>query len=906
MQQSEIVIIENVDYVVLGGSRKAIQQAIDKTRQGSVLMIVGGTHLAEDICDTNRYGISDGELLFQKQNSEIKISPNEYQNRMEDVCKTAGIKVLYFIRLVDVRVFQNDKIVRVAGKGGLFGIRCRCVIDCGEISQNENYIAIVTEENKADYGLLEVKLEKSGNRMDASEQLFFLRKALIEKFIEQRKTNETLRLGRFAVRGYGEPLFFASSQKEGRKENYYVTGQNRFHRFKNCRLPKKEATVTAKEECWDLVVVGGGTAGAMAAIHGSRNGLRTVLIEPNYDLGGTQTVGGVSTYWFGHRYSDVKEIDSEIDRISRACGIIREQGIWAENDDYHAGIRGYVYLKKCLEAGVKVVFGQIAYGTVFEKKDDKKYVTGVITAGDYGNCVFYGKAIIDSTGDGDIAVAAGASSCYGSERDLITYWGSLAQYTSAQKYKNNFSSTLFSEDPVDYTRFIEIGRKRGGKIFDHGSYVSMRESRHIKGKYTVTLQDLITYKTYRDGLYTCYSNYDPKGKLDADIVYFGVLPPQTSIQIPLSALIPVDENGNQIHNLYVAGKAISATHNVFPSIRMQSDLMHQGAVLGAVLAKSLPNGIMPEEMDEDQRRNFLLQYTDDPLDLPTIQINASMSVNRLFGNERLNWVDADLRYEEIGASNILQILASVNKEDRRNVQAEIERRLFQEKDWKTRQNLIMCALWYDMNGPWVKELQREIDQELLSGKLPERIGSVMCAQMLPDHGVMPELVYKLNQLGTVQDPSILSSYQKVLEILEHTDRDYYDIRKGIYHYIEAFAYAAVHSHQKGFIPALKRLKQFPELRTCVQEKEPVDLLTERLQILVFILNRALAELEDIAGYGGLIEMLSVDNMIIRGSAALTLQKLTGKKYGVCAEAWRKEAEHGNPFRYKLYYGEKIW
>lgn len=85
-------------------------------------------------------------------------------------------------------------------------------------------------------------------------------------------------------------------------------------------------------------------------------------------------------------------------------------------------------------------------------------------------------------------------------------------------------------------------------------------------------------------MYTCYSNYDPKGKLDADIVYFGVLPPQTSIQIPLSALIPVDENGNQIHNLYVAGKAISATHNVFPSIRMQSDLMHQGAVLGAVLA----------------------------------------------------------------------------------------------------------------------------------------------------------------------------------------------------------------------------------------------------------------------------------------------------------------------------------
>ena len=95
---------------------------------------------------------------------------------------------------------------------------------------------------------------------------------------------------------------------------------------------------------------------------------------------------------------------------------------------------------------------------------------------------------------------------------------------------------------------------------------------------------------------TCFSNYDPKGKLNADLVYAGFLPPQTKIQIPLSALIPVDENGNRIPGIYVLGKAVSATHNVFPSIRMQPDLMHQGAVMGMIVASGLQRGIRPEDI----------------------------------------------------------------------------------------------------------------------------------------------------------------------------------------------------------------------------------------------------------------------------------------------------------------------
>ena len=44
----------------------------------------------------------------------------------------------------------------------------------------------------------------------------------------------------------------------------------------------------------DILVIGGGTAGTIAAIQAGRTGLRTALIESGSQLGGVTTTGGVS------------------------------------------------------------------------------------------------------------------------------------------------------------------------------------------------------------------------------------------------------------------------------------------------------------------------------------------------------------------------------------------------------------------------------------------------------------------------------------------------------------------------------------------------------------------------------------------------------------------------------------
>jgi len=45
---------------------------------------------------------------------------------------------------------------------------------------------------------------------------------------------------------------------------------------------------------YDVIVVGGGTAGVVAAIQAGRAGASTLLVEKNAMLGGTMTIGGIN------------------------------------------------------------------------------------------------------------------------------------------------------------------------------------------------------------------------------------------------------------------------------------------------------------------------------------------------------------------------------------------------------------------------------------------------------------------------------------------------------------------------------------------------------------------------------------------------------------------------------------
>ena len=51
---------------------------------------------------------------------------------------------------------------------------------------------------------------------------------------------------------------------------------------------------TGIADTYDVVVIGGGTAGTIAAIQAGRLGAKTLVIESGSQLGGTMTTGGVN------------------------------------------------------------------------------------------------------------------------------------------------------------------------------------------------------------------------------------------------------------------------------------------------------------------------------------------------------------------------------------------------------------------------------------------------------------------------------------------------------------------------------------------------------------------------------------------------------------------------------------
>ncbi|MCL2231772.1 MAG: FAD-dependent oxidoreductase [Treponema sp.] len=173
-------------------------------------------------------------------------------------------------------------------------------------------------------------------------------------------------------------------------------------------------------EC-DVVIAGGGTAGVVAALAAARNGARTILVDRYGFLGGTMINGAGPLHSYFNLYKAfpgvekiqvVRGIPQEIiDRMAAAGGspghLEMEKG-----GDYDSVItlidweifKGVIF-DMLEEAGVRILLHVVAAETVREGNQ----VKGIIIEGKSGREAILAKAVIDCTGDGDVAVKAGAN-----------------------------------------------------------------------------------------------------------------------------------------------------------------------------------------------------------------------------------------------------------------------------------------------------------------------------------------------------------------------------------------------------------------------------------------------------------------------------------------------------------------
>ena len=172
----------------------------------------------------------------------------------------------------------------------------------------------------------------------------------------------------------------------------------------------------------DVIVVGGGPAGICAAIASTRNGCKTVLIERFGYLGGTATaslmacINGFRNQVEPDFTQTVRGLAEEIVLNLKALNGLGHspypQKPYATTPgqmEYSYAIDTekfkYVVLKMCVDAGVDLML-QTRFCDVIK---DENTIKGVLVENKSGRQALLADAVVDASGDGDVAARAGAS-----------------------------------------------------------------------------------------------------------------------------------------------------------------------------------------------------------------------------------------------------------------------------------------------------------------------------------------------------------------------------------------------------------------------------------------------------------------------------------------------------------------
>lgn len=377
---------------------------------------------------------------------------------------------------------------------------------------------------------------------------------------------------------------------------------------------------------YDVIVCGGGPAGAYAAISAARAGAKTLLVERMNCLGGTGTSGLVNPLF---------DQEGKGGLTREVVNTLAEQQAWGgfRHISFHYENMKTVLESKCIEAGVTLL-----YNTTFARTlTEGKRVVGIVTESVDGRMAHMGKVIIDCTGDAMVAASAGAAWHMGDEQgkcQAMTLMFLLANIpekyniTEGLMMKEVLAEAYAKEGkgrkapfaypyiiPIPGTRFgtvqlthmydnsplkaeevsraIMEGRRQMLEIFyllktydpdfkDTDLIISapmlgIRESRRIEGEYTLTVEDLMAGRQFEDVVATSAFNIDIH-HVDSTDQHTVKVP---CYHIPYRSLIPKGMEG-----LLVAGRCISGTHEAMASYRVQGDCSEMGEAAGLAAAEA--------------------------------------------------------------------------------------------------------------------------------------------------------------------------------------------------------------------------------------------------------------------------------------------------------------------------------
>ncbi len=184
---------------------------------------------------------------------------------------------------------------------------------------------------------------------------------------------------------------------------------------------------------YDVVVIGGGIAGTLAAVASAHEGAKTVLIQNRGQLGGNAS-NEIMVPPVGSRMTLLTEDQKKYD--PRETGLIEEIATYGPQKYFEVGKQFPGRLLRLVESEPNLDLYLYTHATDVELQNNKIKSVTTVSVHSGKRLKFSGKLFIDCTGNGIIGVKAGAEHLYGKE--------SKTMYNETKAVNEADSSTLGS------------------------------------------------------------------------------------------------------------------------------------------------------------------------------------------------------------------------------------------------------------------------------------------------------------------------------------------------------------------------------------------------------------------------------------------------------------------------------
>jgi hypothetical protein len=313
---------------------------------------------------------------------------------------------------------------------------------------------------------------------------------------------------------------------------------------------------------YEVLVIGGGTGGAPAAIAAARQGARVLVVEYLHMMGGVGTAGYISRYWYGNRVGFTATVPGG------AAWEPEQRANW--------------WRQTLLDAGGEIWFGTIGCGALVNEDQ----VIGAVVATPFGRGAVLADVVIDATGNADIAAAAGAEIDYTDAREFGMQGTGLPPRRLGANYTNTDFTLVDETDLLDIWHVFVYSKQKYPDAFDQGQLIDTRERRRIVGDFFMTVRDQMIERTYPDTICQSRSNFDTHGYTIDPYLILETPPSRYAfvVNIPFRCLLPKGLEG-----ILVTGLGISVHRDAVPLTRMQPDIQNQGYAAGLAATMAVQN-----------------------------------------------------------------------------------------------------------------------------------------------------------------------------------------------------------------------------------------------------------------------------------------------------------------------------